>query len=246
MTETRRRRRRGFKKKTREAQCLPATGKSGQTEKQTKKPNARRRIPRKRRRNPATTGTLIRHTNQILPRLGSAPRCSASRCAEYSASETEGVPHAAVVTAAITAAGAINELGAEIGADDSETQPSKIAREMFEIQDQLVAAAAKRMQEHEETLKFAREELARISPHLARQPVYAWYFAMDLDRMSTPGPCFSRSIPEMCEDTREAASKHSSTFTRRVCVCVYTSVTSVFSPPPLVSSVFRHDIPRCL
>ena len=88
MTETRRRRRRrGFKKKTREAQCLPATGKSGQTEKQTKTPNARRRIPRKRRRNPATTGTLIRHTNQLLPRLGSAPRCSASRCAEYSASE---------------------------------------------------------------------------------------------------------------------------------------------------------------
>ena len=75
------------KKKTRDAHCLPATGKSGQTEKRMKKPKTRRRIPRKRRRNPATTGTLIRHTNQILPRLGSAPRCSASRCAEYSASE---------------------------------------------------------------------------------------------------------------------------------------------------------------
>ena len=50
------------KKKTRDAQCLPATGKSGQTEKQTKRPNTRRRIQSKRRRNPATTGTLIRHT----------------------------------------------------------------------------------------------------------------------------------------------------------------------------------------
>jgi hypothetical protein len=50
------------KKKTRDAQFLPATGKSGQTEKQTKRPNTRRRIQRKRRRNPATTGTLIRHT----------------------------------------------------------------------------------------------------------------------------------------------------------------------------------------
>ena len=50
------------KKKTRDAQCLPATGKSGQTEKQTKRPNTRRRIQRKRRRNPATTGALIRHT----------------------------------------------------------------------------------------------------------------------------------------------------------------------------------------
>ena len=75
------------KKKTRGAQCLPVTGRSGQTKKQTKKLNSRRRIPRKRRRNPATTGIPIRHTNQILPRLGSAPRCSASRCAEHSASE---------------------------------------------------------------------------------------------------------------------------------------------------------------
>ena len=70
------------KKKTRDAQCLPATGKSGQTEKQTKKPNTRRRIQRKRRRNPAAKGTLI-----ILPRLGSAPRCRTPRCVEYSSSE---------------------------------------------------------------------------------------------------------------------------------------------------------------
>ena len=87
--ESRRRSRRPDKKKKkkrkkqpRDAQCLPATGKSGQTEKQTKKPNTRRRIQRKRRRNPAAKGTLI-----ILPRLGSAPRCRTPRCVEYSSSE---------------------------------------------------------------------------------------------------------------------------------------------------------------
>ena len=87
--ESRRRSRRPDKKKKkkrkkqpRDAQCLPATGKSGEPEKHTKKPNTRRRIQRKRRRNPAAKGTLI-----ILPRLGSAPRCRTPRCVEYSSSE---------------------------------------------------------------------------------------------------------------------------------------------------------------
>ena len=71
------------KKKTREVQCLPATGKSDQMEKQTKKPNTEKTNTKKTKKKPCRK----RHTHQILPRLGSAPRCRTPRCVEYSSSE---------------------------------------------------------------------------------------------------------------------------------------------------------------
>ena len=71
------------KKKTREVQCLPATGKSDQMEKQTKKPNTEKMNTKKTKKKPCRK----RHTHQIVPRLGSAPRCRTPRCEEYSSSE---------------------------------------------------------------------------------------------------------------------------------------------------------------
>ena len=71
------------KKKTREVQCLPATGKSDQMEKQTKKPNTEKMNTKKTKKRPCRK----RHTHQILPRLSSAPRCRTPRCVEYSSSE---------------------------------------------------------------------------------------------------------------------------------------------------------------
>ena len=70
------------KKNTREARCLPATGKSDQTGKQTKVPNTEKANTNKLKKKPCHN----RHTIQISPRLGSAPRCRASRWAQYSSS----------------------------------------------------------------------------------------------------------------------------------------------------------------
>ena len=71
------------KKNTIEAQCLPATGKSDQTGKQTKAPNTEKANAKKLKKKPCHN----RHTIQISPCLGSAPRCRASRWAQYSSSE---------------------------------------------------------------------------------------------------------------------------------------------------------------
>ena len=107
-----------------------------------------------------TTHSLKQETNNLLQRVSTPiqPYQAGEGLQVEGGNGPASMAFANVVEAAITAAGAINELGAEIG-DDSETQPSKIARELFECTDQVVAAAARRMQETQDTIDYARDEI---------------------------------------------------------------------------------------